>query len=220
MRHSAFTMDNFFAFMNQAMAAGIFEPSQQKEWKRFVPDIPELLNQPEKDDLRKLEIAGLHDRYLSNLHKKSLMASSWLIFQRKKLLTRAVGEFVAFSVNPARYWADHGKRKPVLPGRTEPVSATAQKVTPVSSGIARVSPTASSPAVPRQTDESAARPQMTADRTGKALVPAQVHRAPQPRRETGIEYQNRLLKNPSAVQNPTQTATNNDRRREPFVSNF
>lgn len=220
MPHSAFTMDNFFAFMNQAMAAGIFEPSQQKEWKRFVPDIPELLNQPEKEDLRKLEISGLHDRYLSTLHQKSLMASSWLIFQRKKLLTRAVGEFVAFSINPARYWADHGTRKPVPARPADPVSAPPSQKVKQASPVIDKADVLTNRNISRQAGTPAPLPRTASDQPGKALVPTQVHRSAQSRRETGIEYQNRLLKNPSAVRDAGQMATNNDRRKEPFVSNF
>lgn len=210
MPHNAFTMDNFFAFMNQAMAAGIFEPSQQKEWIRFVPDIPELLNQPEKEDLRRLEIAGIDERYLNTLHQKSLMASSWLIFQRKKLLTRAVGEFVAFSVNPRRYWADHGTRKP-----TADIAPKAD--------LAATAPIHRSPVTPdRMTavSKSEHTATVTSDRPSRALVPTHKQRPAQPRRETGIEYQNRLLKNPSALRNTVQVISDDERRKEPFVSNF
>lgn len=196
MPHSTFTMDNFFAFMNQAMAAGIFEPSQQKEWTRFESDIPELLNEPEKEDLRRLDVSGLDERYTDTLHRKSLMASSWLIFQRKKLLTRAVGEFVAFSVNPARYWADQGTRKAAPNANNTAVKPTT--------------------AIHRQLSKPNRPPHITPEQPGKALAQAPA----KTRRETGIEYQNRLLKNPTAVGKTGQMIVDPERRKEPFVSNF
>lgn len=187
MQSTIFSMEKFLRFMNRATRTGIFDQTQNKEWFRITSDIIGLLTPEEQRDLRTLDIPALENRYAASFAQKNVSVSSWAIFQRKKFLTFAVGEFIAFSVNPSLYVKEQ-KRKYLKPAN-EPAHSNYRYNT----GNAMSGP-----------DESigAGRSFMANGRIAAlASEPANVRqRLPQTglraRRETGIEYQTRLMNNP------------------------
>lgn len=172
MHSNIFSMEKFLRFMNRATRTGIFDQSQRKEWFRITTDIIGLLTPEEQRDLRTLDIRNLEARYAASFAQKNMGVSSWAIFQRKKFLTFAVGEFIAFSVNP-RLYVKEQKRKYLNPA------------------VAAHSAGAAAPAtVQPEIVEHAVM------ETASAVPETRVSTGLRARKETGIEYQTRLLNNP------------------------
>ncbi len=196
MQSNIFSMEKFLRFMNRATRTGIFDQSQKKEWFRITTDIIGLLTPEEQRDLRTLDIPTLEQRYATSFAQKNMGVSSWAIFQRKKFLTFAVGEFIAFSINPTLYIKEQ-KRKYLNP--------TAKLTAPVA-------PAAVSPSTFHHATAISS-PVLV---SGSALEARekQAHSGLRARKETGIEYQTRMLNNPVGrhfLAAPTQPA---------FASNF
>ncbi len=186
MQSNIFSMEKFLRFMNRATRTGIFDQSQKKEWFRITTDIIGLLTPDEQRDLRTLDIPTLEQRYTDSFAQKNVSVSSWAIFQRKKFLTFAVGEFIAFSVNPTRYLKEQ-KRKFLNP-------ATALLA---DNQVVRVNhdeelELASSDFSPPARVHAPVMMTATARQSRERLA----HEGLRARKETGIEYQTRMLNNP------------------------
>lgn len=181
MQSTIFSMEKFLRFMNRATRTGIFDQTQNKEWFRITTDIIGLLTPEEQRDLRTLDIPALEYRYAASFAQKNVSVSSWAIFQRKKFLTFAVGEFIAFSVNPTLYVKEQ-KRKYLKP-------ATGS----VLDGYNR---NAGLPATGLEPSFDADRSFIPDGSTGAVASRRLPQTGLRARRETGIEYQTRLLNNP------------------------
>lgn len=76
------------------------------QWWEAIAAFGPVLTESEMRDLRCVEIKDVSGRYVALLVARSASITPWRILKTENLLAEALGEFIAFAINPTQYRRD------------------------------------------------------------------------------------------------------------------
>lgn len=133
-----YSVKHFYGFLDEARRRDVLSAEKLHKWRVALREFQSVMRPCECDDLRCIDIEGVSKRYLKRVSEERISITPWLIHTRKKHLQNAIGNFVAYAINPLKYCdsmsgkslptphylsADFGTTTPPRPLSHEPSSA-------------------------------------------------------------------------------------------------
>lgn len=103
MKKCAFSVKDFHAFLSIADETGVLSQEDVQKWQETLHEFQTVMQPNEREDLRSLDIEGVSQRYTDLVSRQNVSITPWLIHSRKQVLQNAIGNFVAYAINPAKY---------------------------------------------------------------------------------------------------------------------
>ena len=133
-----FSMKHFYHFISVMDHKDVISPEKLRKWQDTLREFHAVMTGSECDDLRCLDVESLSKRYVDLVSQQKISITPWLIHTRKKLLQNAVGNFVAYTINPGQYCSS--MKQTVMP-RTHTASIGAVNSARAAAAVARQVPT-------------------------------------------------------------------------------
>lgn len=99
----AFSVKQFYTFLSIARKRGLLAPEKLHSWQEALREFQAVMQPSEQDDLRSIDIESVSERYIERVSKERISITPWLIHTRKSLLQNAIGNFIAYAINPIKY---------------------------------------------------------------------------------------------------------------------
>lgn len=103
LKKCAFSVKHFYTFLSVAREGGLLSPEKLHNWQETLREFQVVMQPSERNDLRSLDIETLSQRYIELVSKERVSITPWLIHTRKMLLKNAIGNFIAYAINPLKY---------------------------------------------------------------------------------------------------------------------
>lgn len=127
LRKCAFSIKQFYTFLSVARKNGLLSQEKLHNWQETLREFQDVMQPSERDDLRSLDIEGVSQRYVELVSKERISITPWLINTRKTLLQNAIGNFIAYAINPIKYCDSMKIQKPSTHLRTDSIKMIAVK---------------------------------------------------------------------------------------------
>lgn len=98
-----YSLSHFFHFLETVWQEKLIKKNDLKQWQEAVTEFQKVMNAEEIRDLRRVEIKRLSNRYIDFLVDSRSSITPWRIYQLKNGLAAAIGNFIAFTINPNEY---------------------------------------------------------------------------------------------------------------------
>jgi len=98
-----FSLHQFAYFLKLVGKDGLVHNTTLELWREAAREFEIAFTRNEKQDLRCVDIRQLSQRYVSSLADARTTISPWRILMLESVMAAALGEFIAFTVNPVRY---------------------------------------------------------------------------------------------------------------------
>lgn len=103
LKKGAFSVKEFYTFLSVARRGGLLSPQKLHTWQETLREFQSFMQSNERDDLRSIDIDSVSERYIEQVNKEQISITPWVIHTRKDLLQNAIGNFVAYVINPHKY---------------------------------------------------------------------------------------------------------------------
>lgn len=103
LKRCAFSVESFHSFLAEASHTGVLPLGKAQRWQETLQEFQAVLQAEERDDLRRLDVEALSERYTQLVARQNVRITPWLIQSRKAVLQQAVGNFIAYAINPLKY---------------------------------------------------------------------------------------------------------------------
>ena len=103
MKRSRYSLNHFYYFLETLWEERLVKSATLNMWQEAIKEFQQVLTDEETLDLRSVEIKKLSRRYLDMLIDQRSSITPWRIHKLKSLMNTAVGEFIAFTINPLEY---------------------------------------------------------------------------------------------------------------------
>lgn len=103
LKRCAFSVESFHSFLAEASHNGVLPLGKAQRWQETLQEFQALLQPDEREDLRRLDVDGLSERYAQLVARQNVRITPWLVQSRKAVLQQAVGNFIAYAINPLKY---------------------------------------------------------------------------------------------------------------------
>jgi hypothetical protein len=102
-KKTRFSLPNFFGFLEAVWQEKLVRKNTLKRWQDAIDEFQQVMSEEEVADLRCIDVKQLGSRYIDLLVDKRSSITPWRIYHLKNALAQAIGDFVAFTVNPHEY---------------------------------------------------------------------------------------------------------------------
>lgn len=109
MSKANYSKAQFFEFLNYLKAENIQTSSTLADWRSAAASLLDHLNSSEEKDLRRINIDSLIDRFAKRSCEQHQSITPWVLHQHRTQLSSAVGDFIAYVINPIRYRAERAR---------------------------------------------------------------------------------------------------------------
>ncbi len=110
MSKAKYSKPHFFAFLEYVENACFKDEPTVRQWHAAAQNMLDDLSSDETRDLRSLDLDALGERCLQQFGHEPPKLTPWALKHNKQVLRSAIGEFIAYVVNPARYRAEQLQR--------------------------------------------------------------------------------------------------------------
>ena len=111
MSKANYSKPSFFKFLDYVDSASYKDAMTVRQWQAAAVIMLDDLTGDETKDLRALDLDALGERCLQQFGHEPPRLAPWALQTNKQLLRSAIGEFVAYVINPARYRAEQLQRR-------------------------------------------------------------------------------------------------------------
>lgn len=138
LKQRIYSIKHFYGFLDEARKHDVLSAEKLHIWRVALREFQPVMEPCECEDLRRIDIEGVSKRYLERVSEEKTSITPWLIHTRKKHLQNAIGNFVAYAINPLKYCDSMGSndlptphylfddfRAPTAPGRLHHMSTGA-----------------------------------------------------------------------------------------------
>jgi site-specific recombinase XerD len=102
-KKTRFSLHNFFGFLEAVWQEKLVKKNTLKRWQDAIAEFQQVLGDEEVADLRRVDVKRLGARYVDLLVDTRSSVTPWRIYHLKNAFAQAIGDFVAFTVNPHEY---------------------------------------------------------------------------------------------------------------------
>lgn len=102
-KKTRFALPHFYGFLEAMWHEKLVKKNTLKCWQDAVSEFQQVMDEDEFADLRCVDVKGLGTRYVDLLVHQRSSITPWRIYQLKNALAQAIGDFVAFTINPHEY---------------------------------------------------------------------------------------------------------------------
>lgn len=99
----AFSVKQFYTFLAEAGSKGVLSSEKQETWQETVHEFEAVMQPSECEDLRSIDIEGVSQRYIELVSRQNVSITPWTIHLHKTQLQNAIGDFIAYVINPLKY---------------------------------------------------------------------------------------------------------------------
>lgn len=102
-KKTRFSLHNFFGFLESVWQENLLKKNTLKRWQEAVGEFQQVMSDEEIADLRCADVKQLGMRYVELLVDNRSSVTPWRIYHLKNALGQAIGDFIAFTINPHEY---------------------------------------------------------------------------------------------------------------------
>lgn len=102
-KKTRFSLHNFFGFLESVWQEKLVKKNTLKRWQDAIDEFQQIMSDEEIADLRCADVKQLGARYVDLLVDNRSSVTPWRIYHLKNALGHAIGDFIAFTVNPHEY---------------------------------------------------------------------------------------------------------------------
>jgi len=103
LKKTRYSLPHFFNFLEAVWQEKLVKKNTLKRWQDAITEFQKVLLQEEVADLRCIDIKQLASRYIDLLVEQRSSITPWRIYHLKNALSQAIGDFIAFTINPNEY---------------------------------------------------------------------------------------------------------------------
>lgn len=109
MAKGSYSKTRFLEFLNYLKSENIHTGSTLADWRSAAASLLDNLSSNEEKDLRRINIDSLVERFAQRSCEQHQSITPWVLHQHRIQLSLAVGDFVAYVINPIRYRAERAR---------------------------------------------------------------------------------------------------------------
>jgi hypothetical protein len=98
-----FSLHQFAYFLKLVGKDGLVHGSTLELWREAAREFEIAFTRNEKQDLRCVDIRQLSQRYVSSIADTRSSVTPWRVLMLESVMAAALGDFIAFTINPIRY---------------------------------------------------------------------------------------------------------------------
>ena len=102
-KKTRFSLHNFFGFLEAVWQEKLIRKNTLKRWQDAIGEFQQVMSDDEIADLRCADVKQLGARYIDLLVDNRSSITPWRIYHLKNALAQAIGDFIAFTINPHEY---------------------------------------------------------------------------------------------------------------------
>jgi hypothetical protein len=102
-KQTRFSLDHYVMFVDFVWHYALVEENKAVVWKDVMSECQPILTEEEKADMRSVQISSLARRYVDHLIKRRRSITPWRVQEFKLNVSEAIGEFIAYTINPDDY---------------------------------------------------------------------------------------------------------------------
>lgn len=115
LKQRVFSVKHFYSFLAEAGRKGVLSTEKLQSWGATLQEFQAVMQPGERADLRSIDIEGVSKRYIERISSRNISITPWLIHTHKTELQNAIGNFIAYAINPHKYCDSMSKKYPRLP---------------------------------------------------------------------------------------------------------
>lgn len=103
MSKTAYSKDRFYEFLEYISSERLVIEVDLDHWEAAATQMLAVLTPAEEKDLRSLDVDVICRRFTKTVAQRGNSITPWVLHQYKRQLRDAIGNFVAFAINPTKY---------------------------------------------------------------------------------------------------------------------
>lgn len=129
LKQRVFSVKHFYSFLAETGRKGVLSKEKLQRWGTTLQEFQAVMQPGERADLRSIDIEGVSKRYIERVSNQNISITPWLIHTHKTDLQNAIGNFIAYTINPLKYCDSMSKKNSPKPTQSHaPIELSAAEL--------------------------------------------------------------------------------------------